>query len=122
MDIKEINEMIQELEESDTTYDNAVDLASLYTVRDNITIDQLDDILPAYNQYCKLKREYQFNKIAINPVLLQLKRVGNEVIEFVQTMYSNTDTPEERKILREMTGKIKNSINLEKGVDRLKLM
>lgn len=107
MDIKEINEMIQELEESDTTYNNAMDLASLYTVRDNITLEELDDILPTYNQYCRIKRDYQMNKRTIEPVLVEINRVCNEIAEFIKTMYSNTDTPEERKIIKEMIRKIK---------------
>lgn len=108
MDIKEINELIQELENSDTTYTNAMDLASLYTVRDNINevAEELDDILPSYNIYCTLKRKYQMHEISLPPVTQQLNRVCEEIIELILTMYSNTDTPEEREILKNMINKI----------------
>lgn len=104
MDIKTINEMIQELENSDTTYANTMDLASLYTVRDNITNveDEIDDILPTYKFYCAFKRKYQNHEIPIEPVILQLKRVCVEIADLIQTIYSNTDTKEEREILKEM--------------------
>ena len=105
MDIKIIDEMIEELEDSDTTYANAADLASLYIVKgrlnqsnDNVT-KELNDILPAYNVYRDVKRNYQLNGIDKSKVLQQLKFVCRELKDFICKLYSNSDSPEEREII-----------------------
>ena len=105
MDIKIINEMIEELEDGDTTYANAADLASLYTVRDKLTqpIDgitkELNDILPAYTVYKEVKRNYQLNGIDKSKVIRQLEFVCKELKDFVGILYSSSDSPEEREII-----------------------
>ena len=97
--------MIEELEDGDTTYANAADLASLYTVRDKLTqpIDgitkELNDILPAYTAYKEVKRNYQLNGIDKSKVLRQLESVCRELKDFICRLYSNSDSPEEREII-----------------------
>lgn len=105
MDIKIIDEMIEELEDSDTTYANVADLASLYIVKDrlnqsndNVT-KELNDILPAYNIYRDVKRNYQLNGIDKSKVLQQLEFVCRELKEFICRLYSNSDSPEEREMI-----------------------
>lgn len=105
MDIKIINEMIEELEDSDTTYANVADLASLYTVREKLNmstdnvVKELNDILPAYNVYKTVKRNYQLNGIDKSKVLRQLESVCIELKDFICRLYSNSDSPEEREII-----------------------
>ena len=105
MDIKIINEMIEELEDSDTTYTNVEDLASLYIVREKLNVStdnvvkELNDILPAYNVYKTVKRNYQLNGIDKLKVLRQLESVCRELKDFICRLYSNSDSPEEREII-----------------------
>ena len=105
MDIKIIEEMIEELKDSDTTYANVADLASLYTVREKLNmsadnvVKELNDILPAYTAYKEVKRNYQLNGIDKSKVLKQLEFVCRELKEFICRLYSNSDSPEEREII-----------------------
>ena len=94
LDLEEINNTIEELENSRTTYDNCLKLASLYIVRENISpkekpdtdenkaiyndvVKEYSDILPAYSDYCESKRKYQMNEI---PSLQQLRYSGRTTI------------------------------------------
>ena len=104
MDIRIINEMIEELEDSDTTYANVADLASLYIVKDNLNYadavtQELNDILPAYNGYKQIKREYQLGKTDKQKVIDQMKSVCKEISELVCAIYNNSDLEEERKLI-----------------------
>lgn len=113
MDIRIINEMIEELEDSDTTYANVTDLASLYTVRDKLTqpIDgitkELNDILPAYTVYKHIKRDYQLGKADKSRVINQMKSVCKEISELMCTIYNNSDLEEERKLILETLKNLK---------------
>lgn len=57
LDMQQIIDTINELEQSDTTFDNCIKLSSLYIVRDNYPSDnienELDDILPQYRNIVK---------------------------------------------------------------------
>lgn len=106
--------MIEELEDSDTTYANVADLASLYIVKDrlnqsndNVT-KELNDILPAYNVYRDVKRNYQLNGIDKSKVLQQLEFVCGELSEFICMLYSNSDLEEERQYLMKMISQLNN--------------
>ena len=103
MNIEIINEMIEELEESDTTYANVADLASLYIVKDKLPMDkvtkELNDILPAYNVYRTVKRNYQVNGVDKSKVLRQMEFVCRELKEFICMLYSNSDLSEEREMI-----------------------
>ena len=120
LDLALIENTIQELENSDTTFNNCEKLASLYIVREhlqdaNLTvvnksekeiIDELNDILPSYSMYCKKKREYQMNKLGADVVLQSLQEICREILEFIHTLYSGTDMPEERHIIVETLSNI----------------
>ena len=105
MDIKIINEMIEELEDSDTTYANVADLASLYMVREkfnapaDVVTKELSDILPAYNVYKTVKRNYQLNGIDKSKVIRQMEFVCKELKDFVGILYSSSDLLEERELI-----------------------
>ena len=110
MDINEINETIEELENSSTTFDNCMKLASLYIVRDNLktnkepdeTEEELHDILPSYLNYIEVKRKYQKQEIAVEFVYKEMEQLCLEIKEFISSLYNCTDTQRERNILTEM--------------------
>lgn len=115
MDIKTINELIRELESSETSLSNIRNLSALYNVRtyllhntiktDNTT-KELGDILPSYLGYIDTKRKYQLHEITDEAVYIAMSAVCKEVKEFVQTLYSGTDTPKERELIKQMIKEI----------------
>ena len=109
LNLEEINNTIEQLENGDTTFDACIKLASLYVVKEHISnksvdtvINELNDIMPAYIQYKKIKREYQLGNIVETAVINQISRVCNEISEFISTLYSGTDIPVERDIIISM--------------------
>ena len=109
LNIEEINNTIEELENSDTTFSNCNKLASLYIVREHYqkplkspgtsVEHELSDILPRYKLYCEIKRKYQLHEITQEGVIVAMQNVCKEIKEFMQTLYSSTDMPEERKLI-----------------------
>ena len=109
MDLRLIADTIHELENGETTFENCYKLASLYVVRDHLehallpvtdnVEDELQDILPQYRKYCETKKKFQLKETTKDEVIDSLHSVGQEIREFIQTLYSNTDTPEEREYL-----------------------
>jgi hypothetical protein len=106
MDIKLIERTINELENSETNFANCADLAYLYIVRSfyqpNETDDverELSDITPSYTIYRNIKRNYQLGVTNADEVLLAMSQVCREIYEFIMTIYSSTNTAEERKLL-----------------------
>ena len=110
MDIIMIENTIQELENSETTFDNIKQLADLYIVRDkfkdNVVKSELSDILPAYSEYIKIKKQYQMGEISEGVVIKHLKYVCTEIEEFLDTLYKCTDMLRERKCIKEMINSI----------------
>ena len=112
LNMEEINNTIEELENSSTTFDNCMKLASLYIVRDEhqktVTDDgkqvesELNDILPQYQIYCNIKRKYQLQELPDTTVQIAMKAVCKEIEEFMHTLYSSTDMPEERELIRNL--------------------
>lgn len=109
MNIQEVNDMIQELEEYESSLSNIRNLSSLYIVRKHLlenTVDsvtnQLNDILPSYIEYVKLKRKYQLNEVTEQAIYLAMQQVCKEIKEFLHILYSNTDTPKEREMIRNL--------------------
>ena len=113
LDLNMVESTIQELEKADTTFSTCEKLAALYIVREHFekqfktvvnekesnVVNELSDILPSYSMYCDKKREYQMNKLGADVVLTSLKEVCREITEFIHTLYSSTDLPEERTII-----------------------
>ena len=122
INIDEINETISELEQGDTTFATCQKLAALYTVRDNFkssynnmedthvnneVIEEYSDILPMYRRYCEVKRKYQHNEITEEAVIKAIEQVAQEIKEFMQTLYANVETTDEKKILTTMIADLK---------------
>ena len=106
MDKKIVNEMIDELEHCDTTYQNCNDLAALYRVRDELGANkvesEIDDILPAYRKYIETKTKYQQGAATKDAVLDSLNLVCREIYDLVKTLYSCSDMPLERVKIQNM--------------------
>lgn len=111
MDLKLINDTIDELESKvEISLSDVRNLSALYTVKNHLVgskaydsiVKELNDILPSYLTYIDTKRRYQMKEIEETNVLLQLGNVCKEIKEFIQTLYSGTDTPEERKIIQDL--------------------
>ncbi len=107
-----INKAILELESRPTTEDTVQKLASLYIIRDQLQSGippvvkdvetELDDILPCYKDYKKVKRRYQLHEVPKEAVQESLKDVCKEIDEFIHTLFNNTDMPEERKQIKQL--------------------
>lgn len=117
MDLQVIRNTIADLEQADNTFDNCAKLASLYIimseaekskldVKSNVVEGELQDIFPAYSKYVDAKRNYQLNGTSEEQTIKALNFVCQEIYEFIQSLYSSTDMPAERKILREMIEKL----------------
>ena len=115
MDIKMINDLIDELEQEDLSLSNIRNLSALYTVKKqilgNISFDnvvkELNDILPSYEQYINIKRKYQMRETTINNVETELKNVCREIKEFIQTLYSGTDDNSERILIKNLVEELR---------------
>lgn len=117
---QEINNTITQLENGDTTFDNCIKLAALYTVRNYfITNDskqeesvtkELSDILPQYKIYCAVKRKYQMGEATDFRVIKAMGDLCLEISEFFSTLYSSTDMPEERQEISKLIGELRAKI------------
>lgn len=116
LDLEVIDQTIEELENSDTTFFNCQNLASLYIVRDKLGATKLDkelrDIIPTYRSYCEIKKKYQLNELGEEAVINGINNVTKEIKEFIDTLYSNTDLQLERDVINNM---IKNLYIEERG-------
>ena len=123
LDMEEILNTIEDLENANTTFDNCLKLASLYIVRDNFerankaanfneleVVQELNDILPQYRHYCDTKRRYQLKEVTQQAVEYDLQEVCREIQEFIHTLYSSTDFPEERHIIEGTLQKLTSEI------------
>lgn len=127
LDMQEIENTITELENSSTTFDTCMKLASLYIIKqhhgggylpavtsesamNNQVEKEIQDILPSYQNYCRVKRDYQMHLLPKESVEYCMKDVCREIQEFVQLLYSSTDIPEERDILKQTVEHIVNTL------------
>lgn len=110
MNINAINDLIDELENADTSLSNIRNLSALYNVKTHIlgtnqydsTTKELSDVLPSYLQYINVKRRYQLHEITEDSLYTSMKELCKEIKEFIQALYSGTDTPKERELLKQM--------------------
>lgn len=115
MTIQNLNALIEELEQSESSLSNIRNLSSLYIVRkemiENINYDkvqtELDDILPSYIDYVLTKKKFQLNELTEQAVFISMNTLCKEIREFIQSLYSNTDTPKEREILKNLINQLK---------------
>lgn len=106
LDLTAINDTIEQLENDATSFSTCEKLAILYVVRDHISTNdavksELQDILPAYHEYCNTKRRYQLHEIQHDAVLATMELVCTEVDEFLRSLYRNTETDKERVRIRD---------------------
>jgi len=116
MDIQVIENTITDLENAENTFENCSKLASLYIIRDecknantggiDTTESELLDILPAYRYYVDAKRKYQMNTTDDEAMVATLSSLCVEIYEFFQTLFSGTDIPKERNLIRELIEKL----------------
>lgn len=102
LDLQEIENTIQELEDSDTTFDTCIKLSALYNVRDHLTKHsdevtlELSDIFPAYQKYVDAKYKFQMNEISDSQMIKFMELLCQEIKDFISSLYSGTDTDTER--------------------------
>lgn len=119
--IETLEKTILEHESKDTTYANCEKLAWLYIVRDHLanyekttetsskeisTFSPPNYVLPSYNSYIEIKKEFQLGNISEDKVLQSLNNLSTEIKDFIKTIYRNTDIPEERNILNNLISDI----------------
>lgn len=113
MDIQIIENTIDELEHSDISMNNAIELASLYIIRNNNLTGrnkeetggirgEIEDILPAYTEYRQVKTQYQLNNLPDFVVVKTLKLLCQEIEDVINLLYSSTDMHKERKCIKAM--------------------
>ena len=101
-----INDLIDELEFSEMSLSNIRNLASLYIVKsqllgsDKFRSFSNDPTLPSYDDYIDSKRQFQLHEIPAESVAKSFTVLCSEIEEFLQTLYSGTDLPEEREHLK----------------------
>lgn len=109
MDIREINETIKELENSETTFDNCMRLASLYTVAEKFKSDteyKLNELLPQYRMYVAVKHKVDMGELQIDDLIFATKSICVSVEEFIKTLFDNTSYNEEKLIIRDMVSNL----------------
>ncbi len=121
MNINLIEENLQMLSNSDTTFENVQELAMLSIAHDYLqnrserTTDsvraELNDIVPSYDKYKEIKRKYQMGESSKESVINSLQRVCKEIYEFLLILYSNTDFQDERNCIQNLLEKAVRKIN-----------
>ena len=109
MNMTTINDLIAELENGDTSLSNIRNLSALYNVKSHLlgtnnfdsTTKELSDILPSYLEYIYIKRKYQLHETTEDAVYINMKQLCREIKEFIQSLYSGTDTPKERELIKQ---------------------
>lgn len=106
LDLDIIDQTIEELKEGDTTFFNCQNLAALYIVRDKLGGTKLDkelrDVIPTYKKYCEIKKKYQFHELPEDAVTNAIQNVCIEIKEFIDLLYSSSDTQAERNQIIEL--------------------
>lgn len=137
LNIDLVENTIDELEHTkETNYELCRDLAALYIVRDyyeqkyekkkfnspikieqskdekpkSEIVSELQDILPMYRIYQQTKRSYQRHETTKDIMLISMRNVCIEIKEFIETLYNNTDTEEERREIKQMLMALKNKV------------
>lgn len=115
LSLDEIDGMITELENTLQSFTDLQRLADLYIIKDvqksrsnsivdasNATLQELNDILPQFKNYCMIKKRYQLNELPKQTVVYAMKDVCKELNEFLHILYSNTDMQEEREEIKNL--------------------
>ena len=86
LSLDEIDGMITELENTLQSFTDLQRLADLYIIKDaqksrlnsivdasNVTLQELNDILPQFKNYCMIKKRYQLNELPKQTVVYAMK-------------------------------------------------
>jgi len=120
MNIQDVKETIITLENSENSLSNARNLAALYIIEEHMQsrlqtksersndkiVKEFQDILPSYFIYKETKRKYQMGENVKDKVIVDLRSLCQEIYEFVSTLYSSTDSQEERNEISTLAKKI----------------
>ncbi len=115
IDLQVIEDTIYDLEQEPLSLDLCEKLATLYICRDNVksrlnrptealngVLDELHDILPAYNKYVETKTRYQKYEVVEQMVIIAMQNLCEEITDFVSELYHNTVSEAERQIIIDM--------------------
>lgn len=113
-----LNNIIDELESEESLFDICQELAAFYIIQDhmfksepkNEVVNEFKDILPEYRKYVDIKRKYQKKELTESAVILSMQNVCTEIKQFLRTLYSCTDMPEEREQIRSMLVNLSQSL------------
>ena len=103
--IEELNEEISLVENETPTHTSMQKLAAMYIVRDhmsepsNVVVAEYKDILPSYTLYCTNKKKYKMGEITDAPVMQSMNNLSREIKEFLQALYTSTESDTERQSL-----------------------
>lgn len=67
--------------------------------------------LPAYENYCNLKRRYQMKEVSDDVLPEAMKFVTQELSEFLLILYNNTYLRKERKLIEDMIKNLETRFN-----------
>ena len=71
---------------------------------------ELADILPAYIRYVDTKKRYQQFEVVDKMLIYAMEDVCKELVEFIATLYHNTETTAERALIVEMINNLRSAI------------
>lgn len=115
MDIKALQDAIDELEAGPATPENVAELSALYIVMDHISKGQnsgsFKPILPCYDPYIELKKEYQLGGSSEGAVVKSLKNLCMDLDNLLTQLYSNTDMAKERRCITEFIDNLHNKFH-----------
>ena len=128
LDLEMIEDTIRELEQEPTSFENCNLLSSLYICREinknrnmkltdtsnDVSHDsnyiELADILPAYIRYVDTKKRYQQFEVVDKMLIYAMEDVCKELVEFIATLYHNTETTAERTLIIDMINNLRSAI------------
>ena len=74
----------------------------------NPVVTELQEIIPQYKKYCVIKKRYQMNEVSEEMVYTSMQYLCDDITEFLNMLYSHTDTRLERSMLRDMISDLSN--------------
>ena len=113
-----LDNIIDELQSEESLFDICQELAEFYIIQDhmfkneskNEVVTEFKEILPEYRKYIEIKRKYQQKQLTESAVILSMQNVCTEIKQFLRTLYSSTDMPEEREQIKSMLTNILQSL------------
>lgn len=123
LDMRLIEDTIEELEGDVTSFENCEKLATLYICKEyaqntlrnaprasDSTLDELSDVLPSYYKYVDTKKRYQQYEVVDKMLIYAMQNLCDEITEFIASLYKNTETSAERTLIIEMITNMRSAI------------